>query len=79
MNFIKSNGGLLAVLGVCFVLAAGYLEWRIDVNQRAQLAAADLASPAAVEANTESIEDLETADLRMDGKIERIVDILLEE
>lgn len=79
MKFLQDNGGLLAVLGVCFVIGAGYLEWRIDVNQRAQLAAADLASPAAVEANTESIEDLETADLRMDGKIERIVDILLEE
>ena len=79
MKFIQANGGLLAVLGVCFVIGAGYLEWRIDVNQREQLAQADLASPADVAANTESIDDLEQADLRMDGKIERIVDILLEE
>lgn len=79
MSFIKDNGGLLAVLGVCFVIGAGYLEWRIDVNQRSQLAEAELAKPSDVAANTESIEDLEKADERMDGKIERIVDILLEE
>lgn len=79
MNFLKENGGLIAVLAACAVVGAAYLEWRIDVNQREQLAAAELASPADVAANTESIEDLEKADERMDGKIERIVDILLEE
>ena len=79
MNFIKGNGGVLVIVGVVAALLAGYNEWRISVAVTAQFEAASLVNPASVEANTESINDLEKADERMDSKIERIVDILLED
>jgi len=79
MSFVKDNGGVLAVIAVIAAILAGYAEWRISVAVAAQFSAASLVSPASVAANTESIKDLEGADLRMDNKIERIVDILLED
>ncbi len=79
MSFIKDNGGILTVLGVAVILLAGYAEWRISEAVEKELAATVPASKAAVDANTESITDLEATDVRMDNKIERIVDILLED
>lgn len=78
-NFISDNGGPLVIGVLFFGLVAGYIELRLPVTVDVQLSEAGLADPAKVEANTESIKDLEKADERMDNKIERIVDILLED
>jgi len=72
-------GALVAIVIVVFGVGAALLEWRIGVAVTAQLAATGQVSQSSVDANTESIKDLEGADLRMDNKIERIVDILLED
>lgn len=78
-NFFQANGGMLAVLAVCFALGAGYLEWRIAVNVNAKFVAAGSVAPHRMNQAEEDIDDLEDADIRIDAKAERIVQILLEE
>lgn len=85
-KFISENGGILAVLAVCFVIGAAYLEWRIKENATAVINASGSVTPAQLDAalkdiaeNAEDIGKLESADERFEGKIDRIVDILLEE
>lgn len=85
-KFISDNGGILAVLAVCFVIGAAYLEWRISENTQAAVNAAGSVTPEQLAAalkdiaqNAEDIGKLENADERFEGKIDRIVDILLEE
>ncbi len=78
-DFIQANGGMLAVLAVCFALGAGYLEWRIAVNVDAKFVAAGSVAPHRVSAIEEDVNDLEAEDVKLDNKIERIVGILLEE
>ena len=85
-KFIADNGGILAVLAVCFVIGAAYLEWRIQVNATAAINNAGSVTPAQLEAalkdiarNGEDIDSLEKVDERFESKIDRIVDILLEE
>ena len=60
-------------LGACRVLHG--ISKIVDTK----LTNAGMVSPATVAANTESIEDLEKQAEKLDNKIERIIDILLEE
>jgi hypothetical protein len=85
-EFIKNNGGVLVVLGVVVGIGMGYLEWRIEEQAEAAINAAGSVTPEQLEsaikdilANKESIGRLEKTDERFEGKIDRIVDILLEE
>ena len=78
-NFFQANGGMLAVLAVCFALGAGYLEWRIAVAVDAKFVAAGSVAPHRMNQAEDDIDDLEDADIRIDAKAERIVQILLEE
>ncbi len=78
-KFLHDNGGMLTVLGVAVILLGAYGEWRISVAVQAEFDAADQVAPHEIEAIEEDIDDLEVADERMDNKIERIVDILLED
>ena len=85
-KFISENGGILAVLIICFAIGAAYLEWRISENTQAAVNAAGKVTPEQLAAalkdiadNTDDIHKLESADERFEGKIDRIVDILLEE
>jgi len=90
MSFVKENGGVLAVAGVAVLILGGFNEWRISVavtdavqERFDALAEIDVVSPITIESMKGDIKDqkeIHTADaLRMDSKIERIVDILLEE
>lgn len=85
-QFISENGGIIAVLIVLMGIGGAYLEWRIDAAATERLNAAGLVTPEQLEAarrdidrNAEDVDKLEAADQRFDGKIDRIVDILLEE
>lgn len=78
-DFIQDNGGMLSVLAVFAILGAGYLEWRIAVNVDAKFIAAGTVAPHRVEMIENDIDDLEAEDTKMYNKIERIVDILLED
>lgn len=85
-KFISENGGILAVLVICFAIGAAYLEWRIDVNATNAVNAAGSVTPEQLAAalkdiadNADDIGKLENADERFENKIDRIVDILLEE
>ncbi len=79
MQFIKEYWPQIVVIGIILGAgSAGYMEWRISSNVTAAFKAASLVNPADVEANAESIKDLEEYTDKLDSKIERIVDILLE-
>jgi hypothetical protein len=78
-KFLSDNGGMLTVLGIAVVILGAYGEWRISVAVQAEFAAEEQVAPHEIDAIEEDIDDLEVADTRMDSKIERIVDILLEE
>lgn len=69
------GGGLLFIWGVTL----GFLEWRAAVHADDAIVNAGFASPANVAANAESIKDLERDAEKLDVKIEKIVDILLED
>jgi hypothetical protein len=70
---------------VFLAIVGGYIELRLpsDVEVQAKIDAAFTAAgqvaPHEIVAIEEDIDDLEATDIRMDSKIERIVDILLEE
>ena len=70
---------LVLVVGI---VSGAYMEFRITkivaATVKLELVAIKAADPAEVKANTESIDDLEKAGDRLENKIERIVDILLE-
>lgn len=70
---------IVAGVFVFSVLSGAYVEWRILQNVKSYLQEAGLVAPSRVKAVEEDIDDLEKADDRMDSKIERIVDILLED
>ena len=83
MKFISENGGLIAVATVGLVVLAAFGEWRISVAVDEALAAKGFATSDKI---TEIQSDLAEQKMvhrddrdRLDGKIERIVDILLEE
>ena len=83
MSWVKDNGGAIAVAAVALAIGAAYLEWRISVAVTGEIEAVGLISPATIDAMKDDIADQKEThnrdSERMDGKIERIVDILLEE
>jgi cell division protein FtsB len=85
-DFINANGGMLSVIAVAVGLLAAYGEWRISANIAAELEAQDTLSAsdmkvyeARQEAIKEDVEELKDNDDRINGKLDRIVDILLED
>ena len=79
MSFIRDNGGVLVIVGIVAAILAGYAEWRIDVAVTDKLEKANIVSPDKIGAMEGDISDLKRADDKMDDKITRIIDILLEE
>lgn len=47
-DFVKSNGGLLAVGGVVVVLFLGYLEWRVSAAVDNALSSQDIGTDAKI-------------------------------
>lgn len=85
-QFISENGGIITILIILLGLGGAYLEWRIDKATNEKVNAAGMVTPEQLEAarrdidrNAEDVDKLESADERFEGKIDRIVDILLEE
>ena len=79
MKFISDNGGILVVLGVALALMAGYAEWRISVAVNAKFVEAGSVEPHRMDQAEDDIDDLEKEDEKLDVKIGKIIDILLEE
>ncbi len=85
MSFIKDNGGPLAIAVVVGAIITGYIELRLpsdaDIQAKvdAKFVAAGAVAPHRMDAVEGDIEDLEANDEKLDGKIERIVGILLED
>ncbi len=79
MNFIRDNGGILAVLTVLIVVLSAYQEWRINVAVNKAFTDAGSVAPHRMDQAEEDIDDLEAEDDKLDDKITRIIDILLEE
>ena len=83
MSFVKDNGGMLAVMGVAVVLVGAFADWRIAVKVEEALAEKGFATHDKI---TEIESDLAEQKVvhredrdRIDSKVERIVDILLED
>ena len=77
---IKDNWSQITVLGAATIILGGaYLDYRIGEKIDAKLAAAGFASPTEVAKNAEDIDDIEVFQVRLETKIDRIIDILLEE
>ncbi len=79
MKFIQDNGGLLAVGAVAMILLGAYAEWRIDRAVSDALASAGIVPEAKIEAMEGDIADNKEYIRKTEDKVERIVDILLEE
>ena len=83
MSFLQENGGMLAVLGVAVVVLGAFADWRIGVKVDEALAAQGFASSDKITQIEEELDDQKVVHKedrdRLDGKIERIVDILLED
>lgn len=85
-DFISNNGGVLVVIGACLAIGAAYLEWRIDSRVTDAVNTKGYVTPAQIgvfkanqEALKEDVGELKNVDEKLDGKIERIVQILLED
>ena len=78
-DWISANGGILTVLGVAIVLLGAYAEWRIAVAVDQKFTDAGSVAPHRMDQAEEDIKDLEAADSKLDDKISRIIDILLED
>lgn len=76
LQAIKENWLFFVVIAAGLV---GYMEIRLHNIAQAEFDGLDIPSADKIEAIESDIIDLEKADDRMDGKIERIVDILLED
>ena len=48
MNWIKENGGLLAIMAFGALVLGAYAEWRIDVSVKNQLASQDIGTDAKI-------------------------------
>ncbi len=82
-KFLSDNGGILTVIVAVAVVLGLYAEWRISANVAEVLAAENLASAAAVadlkEDLEDDIEDLEADIEKLDGKVDQVITILLED
>ena len=83
MTFVRDNGGMLAVLGVMLVVLGAFADWRISVKVEEALGDKGFATSDKITEIEEDLADQKVVHKedrdRMDGKIERIVDILLEQ
>jgi hypothetical protein len=85
MSFVKDNGGPLAVIAVVGALIIGYIELRLpseaelDAMVDARFVAAGNVPPHRMARAEEKITDLEGEDDRIEGKLERMAQILMEE
>lgn len=83
MSFVKDNGGMLAVLGVAIVMVGAFADWRIAVKVEDALAAKGFATSdkiSEIESDLAEQKQVHREDRdRIDSKVERIVDILLED
>jgi hypothetical protein len=82
-DFIKENGGPLAIAATALIIGAAYLEWRIDEITEVKLAEAGIVSVDRIDAIEGEVEDTQEQHKldsdRMDRKIEKVVDVLLED
>ena len=79
MNWLKENGGLIGLISVAAVAVGIFAELRIRQHLESRDVPSDVRI-ASIEKDIEETRETHNADRdRMDGKIERIVDILLEE
>ena len=82
-KFITENGGPIAIAVIALAIGAAYLEWRIDEITEMKLAQAGIVSVDRIDAIEGEVEDTQEQHRRdserMDDKIERVVDVLLEE
>lgn len=79
MNWIKDNGGVLVIGVLLFGGVLGYMELRAPGIVQSQLEANGIVPKTTIDGMKEDITDLEAEDEKLDGKIERIVGILLED
>ncbi len=85
MNFIKENGGVIVLIGALLGGIAGYIELRLpsdaDIQAKIDKAFTDAGSvaPHRMDQAEEDIGELQEEDKRFDDKIDRIIDILLED
>lgn len=81
---LKEVLSLMAAAVVVLVTMGGFfMDWRINVLVKAAIddkfMAAGHVPPYRMDQAEENIKDLEASDEKLDGKIERVVGILLEE
>lgn len=83
MSFIKDNGGPLVIAGVAIAVVGGYFELRLAATLPKAVQAETDGIPVITEDRVKGIEsdisDIKTALVRADDKMNRIIDILLEE
>ena len=85
MSFIKDNGGPITLVVLLLGAIAGYIELRLpsdaDIQARvdAKFVDAGAVAPHRMDQAEEDIDDLEAEDDKLDVKIGKIIDILLEE
>ena len=83
MNWVKEQGGPVVVGAVFLGIVLGYIELRAPVMVGSEMDNRGLVSVETMETALKAIEDQKVTHKedrdRMDGKIERIIDILLEE
>lgn len=78
-DFIKENGGIITLLGIAALGIAGYIEWRISSNVESTLDSQGVVTVSRMQQAEKDIADLEKHDEKLDDKIDKIVDILLED
>ena len=84
-NFLESTNGLLALIAIALGAVAGYIELRLPSDAELQamvddkFVSAGNVPPHRMDRAEEKITDLEETDEKLDSKIERIVQILMEE
>jgi len=77
---IKGNWAQVVVAsGMLLGVGAGYMEWRINVAVTNKFKDENIVSASEVDANKTAIVNLEKNVDKIDNKIERVVQILLEE
>lgn len=79
MNWVKENGGIVTLVGVVAVGLGLYAEWRIAVAVDDAFQEAGSVAPHRMDQAEKDIGELKSADDKLDDKITRIIDILLEE